>query len=130
MIDWNIFSYWARHYGYDPSDYNQYDVFGGRTWFAVGFTNPALRDEFNQGIRQLKRDGSYQEIYDQLWTPVSREVSVTGDTPISESLKAELTATEVAWLNKHPVIRVSNESDYRPLIMPSTENHRVFLSIT
>jgi len=63
VIDRNIFSYWAKNYGEAPQRYMYHPLFGGRTNFAVGFIKKSWRDDFNWGLRILKKSGRYDALY-------------------------------------------------------------------
>ncbi|ABV37472.1 Signal transduction histidine kinase-like protein [Shewanella sediminis HAW-EB3] len=107
VIDWSIFSYWARYFGYEPERYNQYNIFGGKTWFSVGFSDKSLRDDFSQGLSQLKSNGQYQKIYDRLWSASNLEDN-------SNKSVLHLTADEQTWLDNHPNIRLGIDQNYPP----------------
>lgn len=107
VIDWNIFSFWAYHHGYDPTKYHQNDIFEGRTWFSAAFSEQGLRDDFQQGFNQLKLDGTYDEIYGQLWTSF-REESTNRKQAI------DLTQAEKAWLKNNPTINIGIDRNYPP----------------
>ncbi|MDD2830474.1 MAG: transporter substrate-binding domain-containing protein [Sulfuricurvum sp.] len=89
VIDWNVFSYFALKYGYDPTKYHQYNIFGGKTGYKVGFRDAALRDDFNAGLAHLKSSGRYDEIYDKIWT-VSDKVSLSKEEQTYIALKGSL----------------------------------------
>lgn len=107
VIDWNIFSYWAHHHGYDPTKYHQHDIFGGRTWFSAAFTDQTLRDDFQQGFNQLKLNGTYDEIYGQLWTSFHK-------TALKQEQSINLTKEEEEWLQNNPTINIGTDSNYPP----------------
>jgi signal transduction histidine kinase len=99
VIDWNLFSYFARKHGYDPTKYHQYNIFSGKTVYKVGFRDPALRDDFNAGLAHLKSSGRYDEIYHKLW---------------SVSNKVPLTQEEKAYLNQKGPLRLCFDPDWMP----------------
>jgi hypothetical protein len=38
-------------------------IFAGDTEFRISFKNKAIRDDFNRGLRQIRKQGLYQKIY-------------------------------------------------------------------
>ena len=42
-----------------------HDIFDKATHFKVNFKDPAIRDDFNEALKQLKASGEYQTIIDQ-----------------------------------------------------------------
>ena len=63
MIDANIFSYWVKVHGVSPKVFDYHAIFGGRTSFVVGFVSARIRDDFNEGLRAIKKSGAYEEIF-------------------------------------------------------------------
>lgn len=63
IIDGNIFKYWAGVHGVDVADFEFNPIFGDRTTFTVGFSSKRLRDDFNEGLRAIRKTGAYDEIY-------------------------------------------------------------------
>ena len=106
VIDWNIFSYWARYYGYDPAAYNQHDIFSGKMWFSVGFSRAELRNDFEQGLAKLKQSGRYDEIYEQIW-------AITEPSRINKDV-ISLTSSEKKWLETHSEIRLGIDPSFPP----------------
>ncbi|MFT5835822.1 MAG: signal transduction histidine kinase [Sulfurimonas sp.] len=99
IIDWHIFSYLARKHGYDPTKYHQYNIFGGKTGYKVGFRDSKIRDDFNEGLAYLKSSGRYKEIYNKLWT-------IHGDILLSKD--------ERAYLEHKGTLRLCFEPDWMP----------------
>ncbi len=63
VIDNLIFRHWAQTLGSDPDSFVFHDIFPEHTTFVVGFTSERMRDEFNLGLREIKRSGVYADIY-------------------------------------------------------------------
>ncbi len=63
VIDANIFSYWVKVHGESPKVFDYHAIFGGRTSFVVGFVSARIRDDFNEGLRAIKKSGAYEEIF-------------------------------------------------------------------
>ena len=99
VIDWNIFSYFAKKYGYDPIRYHQYNIFGGKTGYKVGFRDAKLRDDFNLGLAYLKSSGHYNKIYNKLWT-IPSKIALSND--------------EQAYLEHKGFLRLCYAPDWMP----------------
>lgn len=63
VLDGYIFRFFARHYGADPDTFKYNDIVGGRLGFSAGFVSETIRDDFDEGLAELKRSGRYEEIY-------------------------------------------------------------------
>ena len=63
VIDGNIFDYWAKVHGESSSTFEYHAIFGDRTSFVVGFVSAEIRDDFNEGLRAIKKSGAYEAIF-------------------------------------------------------------------
>lgn len=66
VMDINIFNYYRRtEFRLDTSpDIRIYPLFP-KAFYKVGFRSQKLRDDFNQGLKQLKQSGRHRAIYQQ-----------------------------------------------------------------
>jgi polar amino acid transport system substrate-binding protein len=62
VIDRSIFNYFSKEMGHSMDEVALHDLFPPVTHFRVGFEDAALRDEFDQGIARLCREGAYAEL--------------------------------------------------------------------
>lgn len=63
VIDGPIFKHWAKAHGHKPSSFIYHPIFGDKTTFVVGFTSKQLRDDFDDGLAELKKTGEYDRIF-------------------------------------------------------------------
>jgi len=68
VIDGAIFKYWASILGHDSKTFEFKSIFGGKTSFVAGFNDEQIRDDFNAALLEMKKDGSYQKVYDKYGT--------------------------------------------------------------
>ena len=65
IIDKTIFEHHKKilHKYYDTTVPLRYhDIFGGKTSYAVAFSQANLRDQFNAGLKKIRLNGDYQRI--------------------------------------------------------------------
>ena len=65
IIDGTIFRYWKKVLGGKVSDFKFHALFGGHTPFAVGFTDAAIRDDFNAGLKEIRQNGVYDVLFNR-----------------------------------------------------------------
>ena len=65
IVDENIFKWYVNQYKnkYEADqEYVIHKIFSEPTWVKVSFRDKRLRDEFNLGLSELKKNGSYSEL--------------------------------------------------------------------
>ncbi len=65
VIDQNIFKWWQKvltEPDDTPAPVTYHDLFPEKTGFLVGFLSEKIRDDFNEGLAQIKQDGTYDKI--------------------------------------------------------------------
>lgn len=63
ILDIGIFKHWAKQFA-KPGDKFTYIPMGKDPFFfSAGFKDPALRDQFAEGMKKLRASGRYDEIY-------------------------------------------------------------------
>ncbi len=71
LIDNNIFKWWfihikkKEHLKNNISDFKFHDIFKNKTEFTIGFISKEIRDDFNIGLRTIKKNGEYKKIFDK-----------------------------------------------------------------
>lgn len=58
-----IFKHWAKKYGVGKFEYDSAPIFDEPLYFSASFNDPKLRDQFAEGLENLKKSGRYDEIY-------------------------------------------------------------------
>jgi len=82
VLDYNIFFYfWNREYGNVNSKKDKQPITFhpviDRVTASVAFTDPSVRDDFNQALDTIKQDGTYREILNKY-----QQYGVPNDYPI------------------------------------------------
>ncbi|MDF1881790.1 transporter substrate-binding domain-containing protein [Sulfurimonas sp. MAG313] len=65
LVDKNIFQWYVNKYKYrydTRQEYTIHPIFSEPTWVKVSFRDKRLRDEFNLGLKALRKNGMYDEI--------------------------------------------------------------------
>ena len=62
VIDYSIFIHLSSQLGYDLSQARLFSIFEPVTNFKAGFKDSKIRDQFNQAITIMCRDGKYAEL--------------------------------------------------------------------
>jgi len=62
VIDYSIFIHLSSQLGYDLSQARLFSIFEPVTKFKAGFKDSKIRDQFNQAIAIMCRDGKYAEL--------------------------------------------------------------------
>ncbi|NRB37723.1 MAG: transporter substrate-binding domain-containing protein [Pseudomonadales bacterium] len=66
VLDYNIFYYyWSQKYGIHTQPEVIYHPVMKPVTASVGFYNRKVRDDFDQGLKAIKKDGSYRKILNQ-----------------------------------------------------------------
>lgn len=65
VIDGTIFRYFSEEMGHDADDAEFHNIFPPTTEFRVGFGDAALRDRFNQRLKGLHDDRTYQQVLER-----------------------------------------------------------------
>ncbi|MCP5373466.1 MAG: transporter substrate-binding domain-containing protein [Hyphomicrobiales bacterium] len=63
VIELGIFKYWAKALGGEQPGYHATPLLKDPFWIGVGFRDPALRDQFVDGLARLVKSGRYDQIY-------------------------------------------------------------------
>lgn len=62
ILDIGIFKHWAKVYGKPGAEYGYAPVFGDPFFFAIGFKDKALSEQFRTGWKTIKENGVYDAI--------------------------------------------------------------------
>ncbi len=60
---------WFTHHLANKSggiqDLVYHNIFGDKTQFRVSFKDQQVRDDFNEGLKYIRENGTYQQIFDK-----------------------------------------------------------------
>jgi len=81
LVDKNIFQWYVNQYKDKykaDQEYEMHYIFSEPTWIKVSFRSKRLRDEFNFGLREIKKNGKYDEIVkDFLQINIQKQLDLT-----------------------------------------------------